>query len=516
MSYIDVLVAKFNQNHDDHGRFYVTGPVRKDMIGDHVPQVIGTIPPLRQTGAVIRRPKAPARAEISVKKYNENHDPTNGEFSEGTGNIAAVGSHIGRFDTSGLTLNDAWQLRQGLRGTVHMLKESGAPRVNLKVVAVHGKDVPGGEHAIPGEQVAAWYDASHPNEIGINLDATSSNDAAGTVMNLTHEYGHALDDSYASIGTRYASSDPKSELAGVMSAIKSSSEYKVVSYGSNGAYWGNNTEAFARAFSQYSILKGTTGEMRDANAKVFGNTGGTQWAADSFAPISAEFDKLFSSPVKKSTGVVIRKFNQNHDDKGRFDFGSDAVANNVRASALKNEPAITSKMTQLAGEHGAKMVGLAQRVKGQASLSRKIAADSKQKGITTKEAGSQISDSVRYTMEFPNTSYTSGVLSVKDELKSEGYSLRIKNYWESGDPYQGINVAALSPSGQSFELQFHTADSFNVKENINHPLYETFRTASDPSTRLTLWSKMVDNASTVPVPAGVLSIEGLRKQSVGE
>lgn len=75
--------------------YYMTGPIRKDMLGDHIPQVIGTIPPIRPTGAVIRKPKAPKRAEVSVKKYNDNHDE-NGRFSEGDGGskTAKYGSGI--------------------------------------------------------------------------------------------------------------------------------------------------------------------------------------------------------------------------------------------------------------------------------------------------------------------------------------------------------------------------------------------------------------------------------------
>jgi hypothetical protein len=47
--------------------------------------------------------------------------------------------------------------------------------------------------------------------------------------------------------------------------------------------------------------------------------------------------------------------------------------------------------------------------------------------------------------------------------------------------YQGINTNFRSPEGQVFELQFHTQESFNVKQNLTHELYEELRILPDAS-----------------------------------
>ena len=43
----------------------------------------------------------------------------------------------------------------------------------------------------------------------------------------------------------------------------------------------------------------------------------------------------------------------------------------------------------------------------------------------------------------------------------------------------GINVEMRSPSGQPFELQFHTPDSYNIK-SYTHDLYDIIRDPTQP------------------------------------
>jgi hypothetical protein len=186
----------------------------------------------------------------------------------------------------------------------------------------------------------------------------------------------------------------------------------------------------------------------------------------------------------------------------------------VHADAVAAEPAVTAVMSAVASAHGGKLVGLDFRVKTEDSLARKIAADATAEGVTPAQAAAAISDANRYTMELSADNYTHGAQSTLDDLAAQGYSERVKNFWPDGDPYQGINAALTTPDGQNVELQFHTADSFAVKENVNHPLYEEFRTTQDNSLRRGLWDKMVANARSIPVPPGVLSIPTLRVQKL--
>ncbi len=56
--------------------------------------------------------------------------------------------------------------------------------------------------------------------------------------------------------------------------------------------------------------------------------------------------------------------------------------------------------------------------------------------------------------------------------------LRRKNdRWNN--PYNGINTTIVSPDGQAFEVQFHTQESFDIKNGKMHELYGQWRVLPD-------------------------------------
>jgi hypothetical protein len=68
----------------------------------------------------------------------------------------------------------------------------------------------------------------------------------------------------------------------------------------------------------------------------------------------------------------------------------------------------------------------------------------------------------------------------------------------------GINTTFRSPTGQLFELQFHTPKSWEVKQVINHPLYEQYRVLPDSSgNKAILENQMRLNSSAIEVPSGI-------------
>ena len=50
-----------------------------------------------------------------------------------------------------------------------------------------------------------------------------------------------------------------------------------------------------------------------------------------------------------------------------------------------------------------------------------------------------------------------------------------KNHWRDDLEYKGINTRWVTPEGQRFEVQFHTAESFHAKQQITHKAYERVR-----------------------------------------
>jgi hypothetical protein len=146
------------------------------------------------------------------------------------------------------------------------------------------------------------------------------------------------------------------------------------------------------------------------------------------------------------------------------------------------------------------MRGLDFRIKAIKSLVRKILDEKDtEHGGDAQKAAESMSDVIRYTTAFDPEEYVSGVKGMVEELQAAGYKLRIKNYWKGDDPYQGINIAAIAPDGTKFELQFHTPQSVEDKEEI-HKLYETYRESKDNAQRRQLYDEMVQMANKIGVP----------------
>lgn len=87
---------------------------------------------------------------------------------------------------------------------------------------------------------------------------------------------------------------------------------------------------------------------------------------------------------------------------------------------------------------------------------------------------------------------TCGLEKTLKDLEDKGYTvLKIKNTWlDDLRPYKGINVHIEAPSGQMFELQFHTPESFEMKNGVLHNLYEQRRCTVDVETIAELDEKM--------------------------
>ena len=151
-----------------------------------------------------------------------------------------------------------------------------------------------------------------------------------------------------------------------------------------------------------------------------------------------------------------------------------------RQKALALEPNMTRDIVHLAQDVGAGMAGLDQRIKSTESLARKIQGDAKVSGVSVAEAGKEISDSLRYTMVIDSKNYTDAMGKVGDTLTKAGYEIRTKNFWRVGDPYQGINMK-LTKGGVKVELQVHTPESFKHKESI-HPIYKKWRVDANAKT----------------------------------
>ena len=208
---------------------------------------------------------------------------------------------------------------------------------------------------------------------------------------------------------------------------------------------------------------------------------GTLKAIAAYGPLSdvalSEMLSLYSQMMQESNGVSLHDLAKKAADPDVSDNimeTANQLALAVRERAEAAEPAITALMRSLEGD-GKYLTGLDFRLKGLTSLRRKIITDSINDNITLEQASNSIGDSVRYTLICPQATLSTDVIDSVRTLVEQGYKiLKFKNTFGSNQ-YNGINMSVLSPSGVTFELQFHTEQSFTTKEVMTHTLYEISR-----------------------------------------
>jgi hypothetical protein len=193
---------------------------------------------------------------------------------------------------------------------------------------------------------------------------------------------------------------------------------------------------------------------------------------------------------------------------GKYPVRAVQLADQIAQNLAELEPDATDAITKLAAKHNASMYKLGFRLKSHDSLARKIESDSIADGVSFEDAAKNIGDAVRYTFTFDTKSYTKGTERIIADMEKQGYKfLKIKNYWDRGDSYNGINAKVLHPSGKFLmEVQFHTNESAGSVV-ANHPAYEEARAKGTGKTlRFRLHDRMTRTSDRARVPSGVSRI----------
>ena len=225
--------------------------------------------------------------------------------------------------------------------------------------------------------------------------------------------------------------------------------------------------------------------------------------------------QIFKELLEKSAakqGMTLRELG-NQEGDGIVDpiekVTADTLAKDIRTKAESVEPAITKLMESLEDEN-AILIGLEHRLKGKNSLSRKIIFDHNYAGISLDDAASRINDSVRYTMIIDEDNYTKKAMDTLKTLHDAGYTItRASNTWDNS-LYKGLNTSIVSPDGVTFELQFHTTDSFIIKECESHVFYEIRRNEYVDKADKDIGKEIQRlHTSTIPIPANALGYDFL-------
>lgn len=178
----------------------------------------------------------------------------------------------------------------------------------------------------------------------------------------------------------------------------------------------------------------------------------------------------------------------------------------VYAKNLENEPCITKTMKEVAQDNKAELQGLEYRIKTPSSTYEKM--KEREDGTDIKD----MNDIIRYTEIYSADKLSEGINASLEDLKSRGFEVeKVKNTWvQENAVYRGVNVVLTDPEGQTFELQFHTQESFDLKNGELHKLYEERRTMADDDPRaVEIDEKMTELSSKLERPKNIDEVKNI-------
>lgn len=176
---------------------------------------------------------------------------------------------------------------------------------------------------------------------------------------------------------------------------------------------------------------------------------------------------------------------------------------------IAKEPAITADLMQVSKDTGVGMAGLENRLKTKESFLRKVNTDSQHSldEAVIKDTINSTNDVIRYTYQDNALTLVDSYRTVKQALKQKGYEMvRVKNFWlDRRNPYNGVNCTFKASDGQLFEVQFHTPESYALKNSKQmHGLYEKARLDTTlPEKRAELNNQMFELSAQLEVPVNI-------------
>lgn len=180
-------------------------------------------------------------------------------------------------------------------------------------------------------------------------------------------------------------------------------------------------------------------------------------------------------------------------------------------SAKSVEPSVTRRLKELAERYGGKMEGIQYRFKDFDSLLRKL--NDKLRARTPGDPKSWVTDALRYTMVFFPADYSNSVQKVLYGIEESGWRItEEENTWAPGDSYSALHYIFVTQNGTPVELQFHTGESFELKNKTLHKLYEEFRDSRTPlRRRQELFDRMTAFWDEIEIPKDVMNFPELKR-----
>lgn len=224
-----------------------------------------------------------------------------------------------------------------------------------------------------------------------------------------------------------------------------------------------------------------------------------------------QYDKYRKVLGSKNVPKSLDDFQQMKytDNVKWFEYKATYRKTNAYNKIIQNEPEITQDLKAISEKTGVKMVGLEYRIKTKVSFLRKVDTES-HNSLDFQAIDDTIIDTndvIRYTYQAESEDLVGSYSKVINELDNKKYTkIKVKNTWtKKYIEYKGVNCTFRHPGGQKFEIQFHTPESFAIKNGKMHKLYEEYRTITDKSSdkAKSLKKQMLDLSKNLIAPKNI-------------
>ncbi|WP_082336014.1 XopAD/skwp family type III secretion system effector [Pseudomonas syringae] len=148
-------------------------------------------------------------------------------------------------------------------------------------------------------------------------------------------------------------------------------------------------------------------------------------------------------------------------------------AQSLLTRAREMEPRVTHMLRRVAESHAGQLAGMDHQLKSVGSLKEKLKQQMALKNKTLEEAVAGVNDALRYSVVLDPQDFTAGLRGVLASLDDQGHvRVKLNNLFAKHQPaFKAVNVTMRSPEGALWEIQFHTPDTFRLKEQF-HDLYK--------------------------------------------
>lgn len=188
-----------------------------------------------------------------------------------------------------------------------------------------------------------------------------------------------------------------------------------------------------------------------------------------------------------------------------------AAAEELAIHARRMEAETSALVQRVAHANAGTLAGWEHRVKSKGSIQEKLEQRLTTYNGNLERARTSVNDALRYSIIFDDDEFTGRYWKTMSEFERLGATkTKVANSFDRTDiPFSSVRTALRTQSGATFEVQFHTPETFKLKTRF-HDLYkQSGNRAMDGATRAQIKQALApayEAFNALPLPVGVADI----------